>query len=118
MITLRPCILEDSLFYYNVKKITLKQYVEQTWGVWDERYQRERHKKNFIPENTQIIQIKGLDIGILVSEENSETMMIHNIEILPEYQNQGIGSHLLNKIIQEAIERDKYISLQVFKNYP
>ena len=115
-IKLRPCFPMDGEFYYNVKKITLKTYVEQTWGVWDEEYQRERHKMNFSPEYTKIIQFHGTDIGILAIQEESESMEVHNIEILPEYQNKGIGTHLLVNIIQQAAEKRKSITLQVIKS--
>ncbi len=114
--TLRQCFSEDSDFYYNVKKTTLKHYVEQIWGKWNEEFQRERHKKNFNPNHTQIIQFCGIDIGILAIEENSEVLMVHNIEILPEYQSGGIGTHLMTKIIQEADEKRKNVHLQVLKS--
>lgn len=117
-ITLRPCLASDSDFYYNVKKITLKEYVEKTYGDWNEKYQLERHKKNFNPVHSQIIQFQGIDIGILAIEDDSETVMVHNIEILPEFQNKGIGSVLLKKVIQNTIADNKSISLQVYKSNP
>jgi ribosomal protein S18 acetylase RimI-like enzyme len=117
-VTLRLCTHNDTDFYYNVKKTTLQAYVEQTYGEWKEDYQRDRHILNFKPENTQIIQYHLTDIGIIAIEEDSDTMMVHNIEILPEYQNRGIGSHLMNKMIQNAKEKGKNITLQVFKTNP
>ncbi len=115
-IILRHCLTEDSEFYYNVKKTTLKQYIEQIWGEWDEDFQRERHKKNFSPKYTQIIQWCAKDIGILVIEEDSEVLMVHNIEILPEYQNKGIGTYLMLKIVQNANEKRKNVLLHVLKS--
>jgi len=117
-VTLRPCTHGDSDFYYNVKKTALLSYVEQTYGEWKEDYQRDRHVQNFKPEFTQIIQFNLTDIGIIAIEEDSDTMTVHNIEILPEYQNRGIGSHLMKKIILNAKEKGKNISLQVFKTNP
>ncbi|MHA1112544.1 MAG: GNAT family N-acetyltransferase [Promethearchaeota archaeon] len=117
-VKLRQCFPEDSDFYYNVKKITLKEYVEKTWGAWDEDFQRKRHKMNFSPEYTQIIQCDGEDIGILVIQEELEVLKIHNIEILPGFQNKGIGAQLLQSIIHRATEKTKNITLQVFKTNP
>jgi ribosomal protein S18 acetylase RimI-like enzyme len=117
-VTLRLCTHNDSDFYYNVKKTTLKLYVEQTYGEWKEDFQRDRHIQNFKPETTQIIQFHLTDIGILAIEEDSDTVMVHNIEILPEYQNKGIGSHLMDEVIQNAKEKGNNISLQVLKTNP
>lgn len=117
-ITLRPCLPNDSEFYYAVKKTTLKEYVEKTWGIWDDDFQRERHKKNFNPDHSQIIQFQGTDIGILVIEEGEESVMLHNIEILQDYQNQGIGTYLLKNVIHHAAEQRKNVALQVFKTNP
>ena len=47
MIQSRPATHKDSEFLYNLKKITLKEYIEQVWG-WDEKFQRNLHKRGLI----------------------------------------------------------------------
>ena len=49
-LNLRPGHEKDSKFIYLVKKTTLKSYIEQTWGSWDEKFQVSRHNENFISE--------------------------------------------------------------------
>lgn len=115
---LRPCLIEDKDFVYNVKKSTMKSYVEKSWGVWDENFQRRRFNRNFNLDNSQIMQLNGEDIGILIIEENPMVIQIDNIQILPDYQNEGIGSMILTNIIQKAVKKGKTVKLQVLKTNP
>ena len=114
-LNLRPGQEKDSKFIYLIKKTTLKSYIEQTWGSWDEKFQVSRHNKNFISEVYQIIQYKGIDIGVQKIQEDNESVEIDIIEILPEYQNKGIGTQLLNNIISFSRQKNKIVSLQVLK---
>ena len=114
-LTFRPVVEKDSHFIYSLKKLTLKQYVEQTWGSWDEEFQVARHNQVFSPEEFEIIQYKGKDIGVLKTQENDESVEIDIIEILPKYQNNGFGSFLLQNIINSSFQKHKLVSLQVLK---
>ena len=106
---------KDSKFIYLVKKKTLKSYIEQTWGSWDEKFQVSRHNENFISEEYQIIQCKGKDIGVQKIQEEIDSIEIDIIEILPEFQNKGIGTQLLKNIISFSRQNNKIVSLQVLK---
>lgn len=101
-------------FIYNVKKITLKSYIEQIWGKWDDEYQRKRFNDNFVLEEFHIIQYEGKDIGILSSKEKGTRIDVYNIEILPKYQNRGIGTEILKKILNKAKLNKLNVYLQVY----
>ena len=116
-IFLSQAILEDSEFVFLVKKAALGEYIAQTWG-WDEAFQRAFHLKEYEPEKTQIIVLKGQDVGwILVSEFDSE-FHLQEIYILPAYQRLGIGSHLIRLLLAEAEQKRKPVRLQVLKVNP
>ena len=114
-LTHRPGQKSDNDFIYFVKKSTLREYVEQTWGPWDEKFQVALHNKNIHPEEYQIIEYHGKDIGVLKIQEDSQSIEIDIIEILPEYQKKGLGTHLLKNIISSATRKNKFVSLQVLK---
>ncbi|MFX1251041.1 MAG: GNAT family N-acetyltransferase [Promethearchaeota archaeon] len=114
MIRLRSAIPEDLEFTYRLKKRTLKEYIIQTWG-WDEEWQWKYHVENFNPEKMKIITENDTDIGCLLVDEFSNRLDINLIEILPEYQNQGIGTFIINTIIKEGLKENKDIELQVLK---
>jgi ribosomal protein S18 acetylase RimI-like enzyme len=114
-LTQRPGQKSDNEFIYLVKKATLRGYVEQTWGPWDEKFQVARHNEIVRPEEYQIIEYHGKDIGVQKIQEDSQSVEIDIIEILPEYQNKGIGTHLLKNFISSATRKHKFVSLQVLK---
>ena len=111
---IRQCLESDSEYIYSLKKLTLKPYVEQIWG-WDEKWNKEYFRKTFNPEIYQIIIYKNEDIGCIAFKEEGTMIEIENIEILPRYQNLGIGSYLINQIKQKITAQKKQIILQVFK---
>jgi len=112
--TLRKSTLRDLDFIYMIKRMTLKKYIEEIWG-WDEKYQLDDLRKNFNIENNKIIVSKGKDIGILEITENKEEVYIVELEIHPDFQGNGIGTSILENIINNAISKDKKARLGVFK---
>ncbi len=113
-IKLRPGTSEDQEFLYNLKKITLKEYVLQVWG-WDEDFQRSRHNETVDPNTHEIIQFSEEDIGCIKIEVRPETLFLSVIGILPSHQNQGIGTKLISDLITRGQQEEKNIELQVLK---
>jgi ribosomal protein S18 acetylase RimI-like enzyme len=113
-INIRNATYNDYSFGYFIKKITLKEYIEKTWG-WNTEYQKNTYRKNFHTQNTYIIEIDKMKIGLFEYEEKSNYFEINQIFILPKYQNKGIGSMILNQIINKAKDKNIAIKLQVLK---
>lgn len=103
-------------FVYETKKNAYKKYVCECWGDWIEVDQRNHFVRfiNVCRENTYIVEYDGKDIGFynyLILEDG--TYEIGNICINKEYQGMGLGTRLLNRILEE--NKDKDIKLQFFK---
>ncbi|CAN5600415.1 hypothetical protein BH24ACI2_BH24ACI2_15400 [soil metagenome] len=95
----------------------LKQYVTQTWG-WDNDWQQQNFERNFNSDVGEIIVINGTDAGFLwVIEKETETLLA-SIRMLPEFQNKGIGTKIIQKIIGESQKKNKPVRLQVLKINP
>jgi ribosomal protein S18 acetylase RimI-like enzyme len=114
-IRLVPITIEDYQFGYEIKKITLKEYTEQTWGDWNEEEQMNFYRKEFVIDNCFLIKNNNINIGWLKIIETKETIDINQILILPEYQGKGIGRKIINDIIKNGKDRNKTICLQVLK---
>lgn len=116
--SLRIITEQDYDFIYQVKKDAYQKYVEINFGGWDEEQQQELFKK-FIESykgGTYIITVQGMAIGFFNDCQEDRRYEIGNICILPEYQNQGIGTTILQDIMAE--HADKEIHLQYFKQNP
>ena len=116
-ISFRPATAEDSAFLYDLHRAAMKQYVVQTWG-WDEAWQLNYFQKHFNLEECQIITFQGKDVGALSVSRRESEVFLKSIEVLPEYQNQGIGTAVIKSILEEAHHAGQPVGLQVLKVNP
>jgi len=116
-LTLRDAGPEDSEFAYRVKKAAFKESVEKVWG-WNEEEQRQLHKKRFEAQDFRIINLGGIDVGILAMAISPDCIKVNQLFLLPEHQSKGIGRSCMQLIIDKALEMDLPIRLQVLKVNP
>ena len=117
MITTRNATYQDKGFLWALKIASMRQYVEQVYG-WEDNAQRGYFEKGFHPEVIRIIQHDGHDAGMYELQECGEDWFLARIEILPEYQNRGIGTVVLQRMIDAMASTDKPFRLQLFKVNP
>src|SRR5512135_1688517 len=113
-IALRPATEKDGDLLWDLHRVTLKPYVEETWG-WDDNFQRRYFWEHFLPEKSQVIQCEGVDAGVLTIEESPLGYILSNIELYPQFQGRGIGSSLITSLIKKADQHGLPISLRVLK---
>jgi ribosomal protein S18 acetylase RimI-like enzyme len=116
-IELRPVTQDDSTFVYETKRDALGLYVKYVWG-WDEVYQQQYHKQQFQPEKMSVIKVDGRDVGYLTVGREKDHIMLESIHILPDYQNKGIGTEIIRRLIEEACTCSKPLRLAVLKVNP
>jgi ribosomal protein S18 acetylase RimI-like enzyme len=112
----RPAVENDFDFLYALHTATMKEYVNKTWG--DDAFQENMFRKNYVPSQIQVITLAGNDIGMISIEEMDEDMFLRVIEIHPIYQRQGLGTTIIQKIIDDAAHQKKPVRLQVLKVNP
>jgi ribosomal protein S18 acetylase RimI-like enzyme len=111
-VALRSARPADSEFCYQLHKAAMGDYVAAIWG-WDEQFQRDHHNRGFTPGRWQIITANGADAGMLSVERRPDEIYLLRIEILPDYQGRGIGSRLINALIDEAGQKGQDLVLEV-----
>jgi ribosomal protein S18 acetylase RimI-like enzyme len=116
-IDFRPATDDDLDFLYAFHVATIKGYVDQIWG-WDDAFQESLFRKNYVPAEIQVITYDGKDIGMLSLEERDEDVFLHSIEIHPTHQKQGIGTKIIQQVINTAALKLKPSYLQVLKANP
>jgi ribosomal protein S18 acetylase RimI-like enzyme len=109
---LRPAASADSEFCFALHRAAMGSYVEQIWG-WDDAIQRAHHERTFDPARTQIITVDGRDAGSISVEHRPTETYLGRIEIHPDYQGQGIGSRLIQGLLDEAARRGHLVTLDV-----
>ncbi len=112
-ISQRDATLDDiewlDLFYESI----MRPYVELT-HEWDST----KFREHFDPKIVKVIQADGIDIGMLKVEERDEYIYLGDLQIDKAYQNKGIGTKLIEALIQSATIANKPIRLRVLKGNP
>jgi GNAT superfamily N-acetyltransferase len=94
-IILRPATNDDAAFALHVTEACMRLYAEQTWGAWN-------GLADFDPSFDKILQLAGIDIGLVGVERYLDHWLIRKLYLLPLYQNRGHGSYLLQGLKREA----------------
>jgi ribosomal protein S18 acetylase RimI-like enzyme len=113
--TLRPASAADYQWLWELKRLTMRPYVELTWGHWDDPLQEEFFRKNFSSETIQIISMEGQDAGLLNVEREPDEIFLANLQILPAFQNRGLGSAVLRELLESAAVLGQPVRLQVLR---
>jgi ribosomal protein S18 acetylase RimI-like enzyme len=117
-ITVRKATDRDFDFFRELHRACFKAYVEQTWGRWNEDEQLQRLRQEFQPMQGNIVLVGGKPIGFLWVEDHGEFLIIDSIAILPQFQNNGIGTYLVRQVVAGSDARNIPVRLSVLKVNP
>lgn len=96
----------------------MREFIIMTWGTWnEERVQSESYEDSRSP-NAQVIQVDDISIGVFVVERCPKHIQLEQIYLLPEYQQMGIGTALLNNLMLEASQSKMPVHLRVMAVNP
>lgn len=91
----------------------MKDYVEKNYS-WNPQLFRDR----FISDEYQVIEIDNIVIGFMKIISSEAKIYLGEIQISKDFQNQGIGTSLIQSVIQEARSNNKKLWLKVLKGNP
>ena len=117
MIEFRPTTINDIEFLFHLHKAALGEYVDQTWG-WDDDWQRQHIVNKFKPGTEQIILLDGEAIGLISVVDKRDEIFLGKISIHPQHQNSGIGTQLIQAVLDDAHGKGVPVSLRVLKVNP
>jgi len=117
LIRLIPADETHREFSYQVKKAAEGEYITLMFG-WDEDVQRGFHAKAWQQQKPDMVTYDGKPIGTIATIESEDCIEIGQFFILPDYQNKGIGTHLLKSILDKADQLGKNVTLRFLKNNP
>jgi ribosomal protein S18 acetylase RimI-like enzyme len=112
---LRPATEDDINFLWALRQLTMKPYIQESYG-WNDDEEYEYAKELLMC--TRIIHINKLDIGIIKIIEFTDHIHLQQIQVHPEWSNQGIGTQIIKELIRQANEKNRTVRLYVLKNNP
>lgn len=113
--TLRSATDADYAWLWSVKRETMRPYVEQTWGSWDERAQERFFRRHFSPGTVQVILVDGQPAGLLHVERQPDAFFLANIQIHPDFQGRGLGAAVVESVLESGRSLNLPVHLQVLK---
>jgi ribosomal protein S18 acetylase RimI-like enzyme len=90
----------------------MRQVIERTWG-WDEEWQRRDFDRRFRTYTASVIELKGEAIGGLLLHATAVAVDIVELQILPAHQGNGIGTSVVERVIDDAVRQGLAVTLSV-----
>jgi ribosomal protein S18 acetylase RimI-like enzyme len=127
LIVFRPISDKDESFLRRVYSSTrLEELAATGWGekeiheflAMQFNAQHKFYMENYQNAQFYVVCLKGEDIGRLYRECFNDEIRIIDIALLPEYRNMGIGTRLVQNIIDEAAKSGLPVRIHVEKNNP
>ena len=129
---LRPATDGDLDFLFELHEASLREYVEATWGVWDEEDQRGRYLTTFRDAGySRVIVVDGEDAGVLRRQpdtaefarefglgEGERSNFIELLEIAPAFRGRGLGTAIIWDLQGEAAAASRPLTLTVLRVNP
>jgi len=60
-----------------------------------------------------VIEVDGHAVGGLLLDSKSETLDIVELQVLPEHQSNGIGTSVVQRVVQDGVRRGLAVTLSV-----
>ena len=113
------CNEDDIDFVFNLKKETMKWYIEKIYG-WNDEVQKQKtlNEINRNIGNMKIIIIDNEKIGVTTFIDNKNEYIIGLTMISPKHQNKGIATNIINDYIERAKRNKKRIIIKTYKENP
>jgi ribosomal protein S18 acetylase RimI-like enzyme len=114
---LRPASGRDLEFLYALYCSTMRGVIEQTWG-WDATWQRANFQRRFDVCTVSIIEAGSRSVGSLWLEQRPDSLYIHDVQVAPLQQGRGIGTAVIETVIEQGADRGLPIVLSVLLANP
>jgi predicted acetyltransferase/GNAT superfamily N-acetyltransferase len=117
LVALRPARRDDFAFCRRVCHGTMRWIIEQLFG-WDDTKQAEKFASQWRLDETRIITYAGDDVGWLQTKPGEDAVFLGSIYLDTPFHGRGIGTLVIQAVIDEARRYGKSVTLDVVKINP
>jgi len=116
-LSLRPAEPADYDFATELYLDSMKRLLSAL-GTWHEIRVLARFRQGFKVEQTRVIQWDGVDIGWMQVSETAKQRHLHQLHIIAEFRNRGIGTWLIRSLLDQAAAARQAVALNVVRGNP
>jgi ribosomal protein S18 acetylase RimI-like enzyme len=95
----------------------MRDVIEQTWD-WDDAWQLAEFEKRFDAFTVSIIEAESRSAGSLWLEQRPDSLYIHDLQVAPAQQGRGIGTAVIEMVIEQGAGRGLSVALSVVPANP
>ena len=92
-----------------------RDVVTRQFGSWNESVQDGFFRDGWNRAPHKVLMVDGAPIGICSSAVNQDHVFLSELQILPEFQGQGIGTAVVQELMSEAKKLGLPLRLQVLR---
>ncbi|GKU79952.1 GNAT family N-acetyltransferase [Paenibacillus sp. L3-i20] len=113
-ITLRQSQNSDVETIANLRTIVLRNDLTRL-GRFDEEKVRQRFRNSFDSVYTWIIESDSSFVGCVALKPTLDGYLLEHFYIHPNYQGEGVGSHVLKRLLEQNDVKGKRVTLNVLQ---
>ena len=113
-----PADDSDRDYFENLSELVYRDLLERQVGNWDADRERNKFNQKWQEHNFQKVYLSGELIGGFWVQEFESYHQLREIQIHPNYQNQGIGTKILLDLIEQCSRKKVEFRLRVLKLNP
>jgi len=114
-LTLAPATADDYRFTHDLTRLNMERYVAKYWGGWDEAV----YRANFGRTENLVLSLGSEPVGFVRTEPTADVLVLEDVQLLPAYQNRGLGAWVLSQVRDLAAARGlRAVRLRCFKDNP
>lgn len=115
-INLRTASAADLPFLLTLRQLTMSEHLQRVGAPADDEAHDRRIRAHF--EDAMIVREGAAAIGLLKVTRAAGEWHVHQIQILPARQGQGIGEAVLRELLADAARANVPVSLSVLHGNP
>ena len=100
MWSLRPSTDADAAWIAELRAVVLRDDLQRL-GRYDAVRVRRRFIDAFLPAQTRVIVVDGVDVGSISMRRDADSVWLEHFYLRPELQGRGIGSAILAAVMEE-----------------
>src|SRR3974377_1961407 len=108
---MRAATPDDHTFLSKLNHLAYEDVVTRQFGIWDEGAQQQRFTSKLQRAAFRIVELRGRPIAAGWLSEHNDHVYLHELLVLPEFQNQGVGLQVLRWELARARAAGKPIRL-------
>ncbi len=115
MLNTRQAKVSDYQFLKQLHHTAYRDVVTRQFGSWNDADQDAWFDKGLDDAEYRIVESDGTPVGAIGMREHAGHIALVELQLLPEYQNQGIGTELLTLELKRAADHGLPVRLQVLR---